>query len=247
MAGPTIISADRSAQLRAFDPRWRLKLGLHASTILITFLGIVLFSAAIPQWNANFFHNKGPSRGDWTDGMCIGPLAFTFLFSILSIIHFFSRQKPMPPKVCIVVLALTLLSLGPALFLAGHGSLFRHWQNSAVRGQNGGLVCNMLNIFSRECEPILYSVGELQIGGMIFGSLVWTLVLVHLLISVCEARTERVTKPRLPRRLTLNHLEHGERLSRHQSSGATRKARAWQSQQPSAAWHGATLSYFDPR
>ena len=208
-----MISAECSAQLRAFDPRWRLKLGLHGSTVLLAFLGIILFSTAIPRWNANFFHNKGPSRGDWTDGISIGPLGFSFLFSILSIIHFFSRQKSMPAKVCVVTFALTLLSLAPALFLAGHGSLFRHWRDSAVRNQTGGLVCNMLNIFSRECEPILYSVGELQIGGIVLGSLVWMLVLVHLLISIYEARAESETKSRLPRRLTLmiTDMEEGYR------------------------------------
>lgn len=216
MAGPNLLSAERIAHYRAFDRRWRLKLGLHISTILGALVGIILFAAAIPKWNANFFHNKGPSRGDWTDGMSIGPLAFTFLFSILNIVHFFSRQKPVPPKICVIICVLILLSLGPSLFLAGHGSLFRHWQASAVRSHNGGLVCNILNIFSRECEPILYFVGELQIAGITFGSLVWMLVLVFLLVSIHEARAEKVTKPRLPRRLTLtiSDMEKGYRKTR---------------------------------
>jgi hypothetical protein len=54
---PRIISADRHAQLASFDPRWRLKLGFHATTIFFSFISIILFAAAIPQWNSNFFHN----------------------------------------------------------------------------------------------------------------------------------------------------------------------------------------------
>ena len=221
MAGPTILSADRNAQLYAFDPRWRLKLITLASIILLSFVAIILFAAAIPKWNANFFHNKGPMRGDWTDGISIGPLLFIFLFSILSIIHFFSRQKPMPPRVCVVTFSLILLSLAPSLFLAGHGSLFQHWRESAVRSQNGGLVCNLLNIFSRECEPILYSVGELQIGGIVFGSLVWVLVFVLLLVSIYETRAQKTTQARLPRRLTLtiSNMEKGYRKARDREQG----------------------------
>ena len=211
MAGPKLLSTDRSAQLYAFDPRWRLKLGLHAATILLAFLGTVLFAAAIPKWDSNFFHNKGPMRGDWTDGMSLGPLVFTILFSILSIIHFFSRQKPMPPKVSVVLFTLVLVTLAPSLFIAGHGSLFRHWRNSAVRNQSGTLNCNMLNIFSRECEPILYAVGELQIGGIVFGSLVWISVFLLLLVAIYETRAEKTNKARLPRRLTLtiSNMEKG--------------------------------------
>jgi hypothetical protein len=213
---PRIISADRHAQLASFDPRWRLKLGFHATTIFFSFISIILFAAAIPQWNSNFFHNTGPMRGDWTDGISIGPLTFGILFSTLCIIHFFSRQKILPPRVCIAIFTLVLVSLTPALFLAGHGSLFRHWRAPAVRNQNGVLVCNLLNVFARECEPILYTIGELQIGGVVFGSLVWVSTFVLLLVSVYERRAQKVTKPRLPRRLTMtiSDMEKGYRRNR---------------------------------
>ena len=131
----------------------------------------------------------------------------------------------MPVRVCVAVFALTMLSLGPALFLAVHGSLFRHWQDSAVRNQNGGLVCNMLNIFSRACEPILYSVGELQIGAIICGSLVWVLVLVHLLVSIHEVRAEKGGLGRAyPRRLTvtISNVEKGYRRTREHERRGTR-------------------------
>ena len=216
MARPRFISPERSSQLSSADPRWRLKVGLHTAISILAFISITLFAAAIPQWNKNFFHSKGSTRGDWTDGMSIGPLAFTMMFSLIAIINFFIRRKPVPPKVCTITFALILLSLAPSLFLAGHGSLFRHWRASAVRNQNGVLVCNLLNVFSRECEPILYSIGELQIAGIVFGSLVWVSIFVLLLVSVYETRAEKMQKPRLPRRLTLAiaDLEKGYRRAR---------------------------------
>jgi hypothetical protein len=221
MAIPRFISHDRSAQYTSFDPRWRIKLGLLLSTILLALVSVSLFAAAIPQWNANFFHNKGPLRGDWTDGISIGPLTFIFLSSTLCIIHFLSRRKPMPPKVCVALFAITLLSLGPSLFLAGHGSLFRHWRAPAVRNTSGVLVCNLLNVFSRECEPILYAVGELQIAGIVFGSLVWVSVFLLFLIALHETRTAKTNQSRLPRRLTLTiaGMEKGYRKTRDLEQG----------------------------
>ena len=211
------ISQERKAQLSSFDSRWRLKLGLFMTTIMLSSLSIILFASAIPKWNANFFHSKGPSKGDWTDGMSIGPLLFNLLFTTLCILHFFSRQKPMPPKVCIVLFTLILLSLAPSLFLAGQGSLFRHWRAPAVRNQAGILNCNLLNIFSRDCEPILYTIGELQIGAITLGSLVWVTTFVVLLVAIFEARAQKMKKARLPLRLTLSisNMEKGYKKAHH--------------------------------
>jgi hypothetical protein len=213
MAGPILLSKARRSLYFSVDPRWRLKLGLSIAAVIFSLISILLFAAAIPQWNANFFHSKGPTRGDWTDGMSIGPLLFTVFFGISSNVFFFFAKKAVPTKVSILTLSLILLTLTPSLFLAGHGSLFLHWRPSAVRNRNGILNCNALNIFTRECEPTMYTIGELQIGAIVVGSLAWAMVFVLFLVSIYELRANKVHKPRLPRRLTLmiSDMEKGYR------------------------------------
>ncbi|EXJ90864.1 hypothetical protein A1O1_03969 [Capronia coronata CBS 617.96] len=188
---PSTYPADFSPPKSSPHHRLRRRFGaaLHIGGLVASLIAIALFSAAIPKWNANFFHNTGPASGDWTDGLPLGPLGFAFLYHATVVIHARIRtrsvlhpstQEQMVSSSRRSVLThttfsgLVLLSLPPALFLAGYGSLFRVWR-PAVRTQSGLLVCNMLNIFARECEPVLYSIGNLQIGAIVFGSLVWAI------------------------------------------------------------------------
>ncbi|KIX97248.1 uncharacterized protein Z520_06700, partial [Fonsecaea multimorphosa CBS 102226] len=148
---------------RRYRLRRRFITALHLLSLLASLMSISLFSAAIPRWNANFFHNTGPNRGDWTDGMPLGPLAFAFLYHAIVLIQVRiqknsrsmgdSSHHPSLSRQSLIIRTsapiLVLLSLLPALFLAGYGSLFRLWQ-PAVHTQSGILVCNMLNVFARE-------------------------------------------------------------------------------------------------
>lgn len=167
------LSSESRRQLRHSDPRWRLKLNIHIVNIVFSLVSISLFAAAIPSWNLNFFHATGPSPGDWTDGISIGPLAFSCLCSICSVLSCLLYKRHAPgPKAAIILTGLVILALAPSLFLAGFGSLFRFWQPS-FSNETGGLTCTMSNIFARECDSILYKIGELQLAGLVFGSLVW--------------------------------------------------------------------------
>lgn len=125
---------------------------LHLVSMLACVIAISLFSAAIPAWNKNFFHNTGPTRGDWTDGMPLGPLTFAMLYHGIVLIHTkvqkvrsdvstgYGPSLSRPSLIVhTAVPCLILLSLLPALLLAAYGSLFRFWQ-PAVRTQSGILV-----------------------------------------------------------------------------------------------------------
>ncbi|EXJ70930.1 uncharacterized protein A1O5_05922, partial [Cladophialophora psammophila CBS 110553] len=215
---------------------------LHLVSLLASLIAISLFSAAIPRWNANFFHNTGPNRGDWTDGMPLGPLAFAFLYHAIVLIHGRVQKNSRSagnsthgsslsrPSLIIHTAAsiLVLLSLLPALLLAGYGSLFRLWQ-PAVRTQSGILVCNMLNIFARECEPTLYHIGGLQLAGIVFGTLVWSLHFVLFLVSLRNLRRCMLVK-----QLQREKIAQYARSERSSSRG---------SRQGYASRHGPTLSY----
>lgn len=180
---------------------------LHVVGLLASLIAISLFAAAIPTWNKNFFHTTGPNRGDWTDGMPLAPLTVAALYH--GIVSVQARvQKAQRSQVSTgygvslsrsslivqtAIPCLILLSLLPALLLAAYGSLFRFWR-PAVRTQSGILVCNMLNIFARECEPTLYDIGNLQIAGITFGTLVWITHFTLLLVSLRNLRRSKLAK-----------------------------------------------------
>ncbi|KAL2393097.1 hypothetical protein ABEF92_003820 [Exophiala dermatitidis] len=218
---PTDISPPKSGHHHRV--RHRMICILHVGGLLTSLVAISLFAAAIPKWNANFFHNTGPNTGDWTDGMPLAPLALALLYHAATLVH--SRiarlrsssrrtndnprqQRPSPSLsrrsiiLHITLPTLVLASLLPSLLLAGYGSLFRVWR-PAVRTQSGILVCNMLNVFAPECEPVLYSIGNLQIGGIVMGVLVWT---VHFALLLDAARNMR--RFRLVRQLQREKLAH---------------------------------------
>lgn len=179
--------------------RRRLTTILHITSLFASVVAISLFAAAIPRWNANFFHNKGPQGGDWTDGMPLGPLAFAFLYHTIALIHArISKTRraslgslaSLPRRTLLIhaaVSILVLLSLLPSLFLAGYGSLFRLWR-PAIRTQSGLVVCTLVNILTPECEPVLYNVGNLQLAGIVFGALVWLSHFALLLVALRNLR-----------------------------------------------------------
>lgn len=60
----------------------------------------------------------------------------------------------------------------PAITFAAWGGLFRVWR-PAVLDANGQVECDILNVFAKECSPILYIVGGLELSGVVFACFVW--------------------------------------------------------------------------
>ena len=218
--------------------RRRITTILHITSLVSSLIAISLFSAAVPRWNANFFHNTGPTRGDWTDAMPLGPLTFAVLYHC-SVLGYHQAQKsrkfssgasasaPSLSRRSLLihttVPTLVLLSLLPSLFLAGYGSLFRYWQ-PAVRNQSGILVCSMLNVFAKECAPVLYLVGSLQIAGIVFGTLVWALHFTLLLVAFRNLRRYMLVK-QLQREKLAQYASEEQRGQTSHSHGSGRGRR----------------------
>ncbi|KAK5267295.1 hypothetical protein LTR99_006482 [Exophiala xenobiotica] len=214
-------TTNAAAALTSPSQRFRAYLTtiLHSASLLFSLLSVSLFSAAIPRWNANFFHNTGPSRGDWTDGMPLGPLVFALLYHAGTLLyHSYSyhsrigtlRRPSNTPQnnntnttltsrrtllLNTTISTLILITLFPSLILAGYGSLFRFWRPAMRSTQSGSIPCNtMLNVFSRQCQPVLYSVGNLQLAGIVFGCMVWICHFALLLISLRNLRRHSLIK-----------------------------------------------------
>jgi len=80
--------------------------------------------------------------------------------------------KSLNPVVYLVVDFLIWGLLIPALTFAIWGGLFRYW-TPAVPDEDGEIICDIYNLFAKECSPVLYTVGSLELGGIVFGSFVW--------------------------------------------------------------------------
>lgn len=170
-----LIHPDRRHALRKLDARWKARLNLRITSLIFAILSTIAFSASIPTWQASFFHASGPIHGDWSDGLVLAPLAIVLFVDVYAISHTIRLCRPPHAKQTTVIESLILLLLTPALILSVLGSLFIHF-SAAVRDSNGAITCSAFsNFLSRECSPSLYTVGSLQLLGVVFGCIVWIL------------------------------------------------------------------------
>ncbi|KPI39320.1 uncharacterized protein AB675_4993 [Cyphellophora attinorum] len=202
MAFSFFLSKSTRNELSVADPRWRSKTVLHLITVNFAFVAIALFGAVVPMWNDNFFHGRG-LRGDWTDGLILAPLLVSFIISCTTIITIFIQRKRLPPLFNIGALLAILFFLLIAIVFAGVGSIFPHWRSTTTPNQNGVVLCNTLNMFTRECEPMMYRIGELQIAGLIFSIIVWLTTSLLVVIAVQEWRDMKFLRKHQLRKLQL--------------------------------------------
>lgn len=216
MAVMSSISKSTRNELAVTDPRWRSRSILHLLNLNFSLVAIILFAATIPMWDRNFFHASGPSRGDWTDGFPIAPLGVAFIFSAVSITSTFVRRQRIPPLASIITYVFILILLLVATVFCGVGSVFPYWQPDATVNQNGVVICNALNMFTRECEPMIYQIGGLQIAGIVFCILVWLNTTLLIVITIQEWRLMKATRRHQLRKLQLysNDVEQGGRTGK---------------------------------
>ena len=189
----SLIHRDRRHALHKLDRRWQTRLNLRLSSLLLTILAIIAFAASIPTWQASFFHASGAIRGDWTDGLTLVPLCLILFTDVLVISHTIRLCHPPRAFVVATVEGIILVTLALALMLAILGSLFIHF-SAAVPDNNGTITCSALqNMLSRECSPMLYTVGSLQVLGVVFGWMLWIL---HLSLAIWAALDVRRNRRR---------------------------------------------------
>ena len=211
----SLIHRDRRHALRKLDRRWQTRLNLRLSSLLLTILAIIAFAASIPTWQASFFHASGGFRGDWTDGVTLIPLCLILFTDVLVISHTIRFCHPPRAFVVATVEAIILVILAPALTLAVLGSLFIHF-SAAIPDNNGTITCSALqNMLSRECSPILYTVGSLQVLGVVFG---WMLWLLHLSLAIWASLDVRRNRQRTTQESTLERRRRRWREERVHTS-----------------------------
>ena len=187
----TAIHPDRRRALRKLDKQWLARLNLRLVSLTFTLFSFIAFTACIPTWSNTFFHATGAIRGDWTDGLPLLPLILILFFDIYTIRHTICLCHPPNAKTITIIETLILLLLTPALVFAVVGSLFIHF-SAAVPQKNGEVQCSALqNFLSRQCNPALYTVGSLQLLGVVFGCMVWILHVSLALWGAIDTRRNR--------------------------------------------------------
>jgi len=187
---PALFTPEIRRRLQESDRKWRTKAILRIVAAVFCLIGFSLFAAAIPTWDQNFFHAEGPSHGDWQDGMPIGALLFAFLADLAITVYTVRSTKSLHPLINMVVDFLVWGLLIPAVTFAIWGGLFRVWQ-PAIPDEDGEIVCGIWNVFARECSPVLYTVGGLELGGVVFASFVWALHFTLFVLACIDFRNRR--------------------------------------------------------
>jgi hypothetical protein len=86
-------------------------------------------------------------------------------------IYMFRATSPVHPAINIGVDFVIWALLIPAITFAAWGGLFNVWR-PAVK-TDGEVICDIFNVLARECSPILYSVGGLELGAVVLGCIIW--------------------------------------------------------------------------
>jgi hypothetical protein len=186
-----LISPERRRALHKLDRQWQGRLNTRIASTTFTLLSLIAFSASIPTWSAHFIHDSGPIRGDWTDSVPLIPLSLILCVDVFVLSHTIRLCHPPAARPMTIVESLILLLLTPALTLSVIGSLFIHF-SAAIPENNGSIACSALqNYLSRECSPVLYTVGSLQLLGVVFGCIVWILHVSLTLWGAWDVRRNR--------------------------------------------------------
>ena len=204
MRSPLTVETRRRAYEE--DPKWPTKAVLRILATILALIAMPLFAAAISYTNMNFVNTSGP--GDWTDGLALAPVCTSSLFEkvalcsyqqivisllynpIALLFHFLVRKgQPLHPAIHV---GLDLLVWGlsvPAIVFGAAGGMFWYWM-SAVQSPDGSIDCSFFfNQWSIECTPAAYTIGHLEIAGLVF--LAFLLSVLHSFQLLCFVLTCR--------------------------------------------------------
>ncbi|MCJ1336322.1 hypothetical protein MMC09_001598 [Bachmanniomyces sp. S44760] len=175
MAGSPITLETRR-RLADSDPKWPAKAILRLIGIPFAFLAMCFFAASISYTNANFINTAG--NGDWTDGLALAPIMLSLIYNpvVLVLLFIVRRGKHIHPGWSVgaelVIWGLCI----PAMLYAVAGGMFWLWQSQSVTDDDGNVDCGFFfNEWARQCNPIAYTIGNLEIAGIVFLFLIFVI------------------------------------------------------------------------
>lgn len=102
--------------------------------------------------------------------MCIQQLTVSILWNAAVIAYLFLTKKPIHPGAVVGADLIIWLVMAIGIIIAVLWGTFWNWM-PAIPDENGVIICDWLNEWSRECTPVLYPIGSLEIAGIVFTGL----------------------------------------------------------------------------
>ncbi|KAL9117233.1 MAG: hypothetical protein Q9187_006233 [Circinaria calcarea] len=166
--GPLTVETRR--RLHEEDTQWPLKAILRIIATASALVATILLAASVSLTNSNFVNHDGRKANDWMDGMALAPVLLSLIYNPVSLfmLLLLRRGKHPHPAIHLTVdLAIWTVSV-PALIFTVAGGLFWYWK-PAISDHNGNVDCGFFfNEFSKECDPVAYTIGHMEITGIIF-------------------------------------------------------------------------------
>ncbi|KAL6714507.1 hypothetical protein ACLMJK_007932 [Lecanora helva] len=179
------INPETRRTLNENDRRWPLKLGMRAVATLFAFIAMVLFAATTDISKRNYGGN------DWVDGMPLAPVLLALFYdaTVLFLSLFRGSGHKIHPGwhvgVDLIIWALAI----PALVFSVGDGWFLYWE--PVQFEFDGFIpCVGYNTWSHECNPLIYTLGRMEIAANVFLALI---LIIHFVLFVfaCIATHKR--------------------------------------------------------
>ena len=167
------------------DSRWAMKAMLRLVATAFGLVAMALFAAAVAYTNDNFVNTSG--NGDWPDGLCLAPVCsfsarqpsasandpqiiLSLLYNPIALVMhlLFRKKRPIHPAIRIALdLIVWGLSVPAMVFAIGSGA-FWYW-SPPIASVDGSIDCTFFfNVWAQECTPVAYTIGKLEIAGLVF-------------------------------------------------------------------------------
>lgn len=161
------LPAETRRRLSEHDRRWPFKLGMRAVATLFAFIAMILFAVTTSESKKNYGGN------DWVDGMPLAPVLLALFYDPLVIfLTLYQRHgRPIHPGWHVGVdLFVWALAVPSVVFSVGDG-WFWYWQPVLLEF-DGIIPCDEWNFWSYQCNPLIYTLGKMEIAANVFLALI---------------------------------------------------------------------------
>ncbi|MCJ1450046.1 hypothetical protein MMC28_000374 [Mycoblastus sanguinarius] len=169
------LPAETRRSLSENDRRWPIKLGIRAASTFFAFIAMILFAVTTSLSITNYGGN------DWTDGLPLAPVLLALIYNPLYLFLLVRRHgRPIHPGWHVAVdLLIWGLAIPAIVFSVGVG-WFWVWQ-PVILDVDGFVPCDDWNYWSEECQPLIYTLGRMEIAANVFLAFI---LIIHFILFV---------------------------------------------------------------
>ncbi|KAL9099397.1 MAG: hypothetical protein Q9163_005095 [Psora crenata] len=175
------LPAETRRTLNESDRRWPVQFGMRAVAAFLSFIGTIIFAVTISISKQNY------GGSDWVDGMPIAPLLLSLVYNptLVFLTLYYRHGKSIHPGFSVTAdLVIWGLAVPAIVFSVGVGWFW--WWQPVITQYGDYIPCDEYNFWSRHCNPLIYTLGNMEIAANVFLALVLILHFV-LFVFACIA------------------------------------------------------------